>query len=287
MALTTRPQPADLRQVFSALGMDPATATFIASGNVTEPRGYVVPRCQINVVPSGTVPMAAAARLGVRSSQMGYRVTLLHTQRASPGTNTAVFLTRGVYETNFTFDAEGFAAQRDVKNPANHLERWTNPEQNRVYFVMPEELSPLNESAEREHCLDFIHAYELTLQAVDSAFQALNRTTMEGYLSMQEAREAMIKRVGESLAPALRAIACDPGRLEGKFKDLLRQSRDGRDGRGWHSFGVEFLDQPPRVHPGISYLTGAQRPESGRVYLGFTRGQTQINMHPSNEVIRL
>jgi hypothetical protein len=289
MALTAQPRPANLSEVYIALHNDPATSTYIASGSVTEPQNYVVPRCQINAVPSGVVPPAAASRLGVKSSQQKFRVSLMPGIRANPGMNMAVYLTSGIYETNFTFDDQGYAADENpaFRNPANYLSRWENQKQKRVYFVMPSELTPSNEGAEREHCNDFILAYQLTLHAVDAAFQSLIRVTMDGFLSMKEATDAMIKRVGETLAPPLRPIACDPVKLDEKFKNVLQKSRDGRDGKGWHSFGLEVIDQPPQNLGNAIYLTGKQRQESGRVYLKFTRGQTQINMHPSQEVITL
>jgi hypothetical protein len=284
MPLTSHPRPASLREVLIELKKDPAKDTYIASGSVTEPQNYALPRCQINVMQSGTVPAAAASRLGVRSSAPKFKVSLMHMAKANPGTNSAVYLTNGIYETNQTFDAEGFAADRETRNPANYMSPWKKPADPRVYFVMPDELAPLNESAEREHCMDFILAYKMTLEAVDSVFQSLNGVTMEGFLSMNEAKEAMIKRVGETLAPALRPVACNPEALNDMFKRLTQKSRDGRDGKGWHSFGLEVVNLPQA--PGeVVYLTGKSRDESGRIYLKFTKGQTQINQHPSEKVI--
>lgn len=285
MALVTNPRPATLREVYLALGDTPETATQIASGSVTEPRNYVVPRCQINAAAMGAVPSAAAGRLGVQANRSMFRASLMPLVRADPGVNTAVYLTTGTYETNYTMHLDAFAADQDTHNPANYLDRWERGSPNRVYLIMPGELTPLNEAAEREHCLDFVRAYELTLRAVDEAFQSLGRVSMDGYLSMLEARAAMERRVGETLPAALKPIACDPFRLEAKFKELFQQSRDGRDGRGWHSFGVELVDPPPHVEP--IYLSGGPRAEAGRVYLRFTRGQTQIGLHPSAEVIHL
>jgi hypothetical protein len=99
MALTPEARAANLREVYTALGYEPAKATYIASGNVTEPRNYVVPRCQLNVAQSVMVPPAAAGRLGVRSGPK-YKVSLMPVARADPGTNTAVFLTAGVYDSS-------------------------------------------------------------------------------------------------------------------------------------------------------------------------------------------
>jgi hypothetical protein len=283
MPLTEQPRSANLREVYAELKFDPATATYIASGSVTAPQNYVVPRCQINVLRSGVVPPAAAGRLGVPSGSK-YKVSLTHITRANPGTNTAVYLTSGIYETNYTIDEGGYAADRITGNPANYLSPWKDPKQKRVYFVMPEELAPINASAEREHCQDFVLAYQLTLKAVDDVFQSLSTVTMDGYLSMQEAKDAMIRRVGETLALPLRPIACDPTALDSMFKRLLQKSRDGRDGKGWHSFGIEVVDLS-QSRTDVVYLTGKQRQESGRIYVRFTRGQTQINLHPSREVI--
>ena len=298
MALKTNPVAANLSQVYTSLGKNPATCTFIASGNVTPPTGFVLPTCQISPSASGNlpVPSAAAHRLGVRTVAK-YRVKLMHTRQATQGSNTAVYLTSGIYETNFTFDGVGYKqglkdAEGDMgggmylANPANYLRPWKNAAQIRVYFVMPNELAPTNQAAEREHCDDFIHAYDICLKAVNDRFSTLSGTTLDGYVSAEDARQAMIRRVGEQLHPALRPLACDVNKLKAKFERLFQKSRDGRDGRGWHSFGIKTIPKPPANLP-VSYLTGKPRPEAGRLYVQFTSGQTQINIHPSAAVITL
>jgi len=297
MPLTVIPLPATLRQVYLSLGKDPATETTLAFGSVTPPQAYAVPTCQINVGPSGTgtPPAAAAARLGIRSAITKYRVTLTRLRAASPGTNTAVYLNTGVYETNFTFDAESYregglqALQGNAPEagPASYFSPWKNGTQKRVYLIMPEELAPLNAWAEREHCSDFIHAYNITLGAVDAAFQKMIATPLDGYWSIEDARRAMERKVEEELPPALKPIAFHPARLTEKFKTLQEKSRTGRDGMGYHSFGIEVLAEAPRNVGPVSYLTGRPRQEAGRIYMRFTRGTTQIGVFPSSSVIKL
>jgi len=295
MALTTNPVAANLSQVYTSQGKIPATCDDIASGNVNPPTGYVVPTCQIS--PSAhSGPLLAAHRPGVRTAAK-YRVKLMHTRQATQGSNTAVYLTSGIYETNFTFDHADYQqglqdamgdveAGRGLANPANYLRTWKNAKQIRVYFVMPNELAPTNRDAEREHCNDFIHAYKICLKAVDDRFRELNGTTLEGYVSAEDARQAMIKRVGEKLHPELRPVACDVNKLKAKFEQFLKKSRDGRDGKGWHSFGIKIIRKPPAKLP-VSYLTGKRRQEKGRLYVQFTKGQTQINIHSSASVMTL
>jgi len=302
MALTTNPIAANLSQVYTSQGKNPATCTFIASGNVNPPTGYVVPTCQISPsAHSGPLlaahrrpPLLAAHRPGIRTVAK-YRVKLMHTRQATQGSNTAVYLTSGIYETNYTFDraeykqgVKGYESGGDegLANPANYLVPWKNAKQIRVYFVMPNELAPTNRDAEREHCNDFIHAYKICLKAVDDRFRALNGTTLDGYVSAEEAKQAMISLVGEKLHPALRPLACDVNKLKAKFEQLLQKSRDGRDGKGWHSFGIKIISKPPAKLP-VSYLTGKRRQEKGRLYVQFTKGQTQINIHSSASVMTL
>lgn len=287
MALTTNPVAANLSQVYTSQGKNPATCTFIASGNVNPPTGYVVPTCQISPLKNRFLPRSVS-----------YSVKLLHTQQAKEGSNTAVYLTSGIYETNYTFNhadyQEGLqdAGGDDVKagmglaNPANYLVPWKNANQIRVYFVMPNELAPRNRDAEREHCNDFIHAYKICLKAVNDRFRALSGTTLDGYVSAEKAKQAMISRVGEKLHPALKPLACDVNKLKAKFEELLQKSRDGRDGRGWHSFGIKIITKPP-AKLRVSYLTGKPRQEAGRLYVQFTKGQTQINIHSSASVMTL
>lgn len=298
MALTTDPVAVNLSRVYTSLKQNPATCTLIASGNVTPPTGFVLPTCRISPSASGkaAVPSAAAHRLGVRTVAK-YRVNLMHARQAMPGSNTAVYLTSGIYETNFTFDGAGYKqglqdaggdveVERYLANPANYLIPWKNATQIRVYFVMPNELAPTNHAAEREHCNDFIHAYNICLKAVNDRFSTLSGTTLDGYVSAEDARQAMIRRVGEQLHPALRPLACDVNKLKAKLEQLFKKSRDGRDGRGWHSFGIKTILKPPANLP-VSYLIGKSRKEAGRFYVQFTSGQTQINIHPSASVITL
>lgn len=297
MPLTVIPLPKTLRQVYESLGKKPAEETTLAFGSVAPPQAYIVPSCQINAVPSGsgTPPAAAAGRMGIRSPVTKYRATLLRVQAANPGTNTAVYLTTGVYETNFTFRAEEYKSGviQALKGEApearlpSYLSPWENPTQRRVYLIMPKELAPLNASAEREHCSDFIHAYNISLQAVDAAFQKVAGTPLDGYWSDGDARRAMERKVEEQLPPALRPIAFDPARLAEKFKNLQEKSRTGRDGMGYHSFGLELLSEAPRGLGPVNYLTGGPRPEAGRIYMCFTRGTTQIGVFPSSSVIKL
>ena len=297
MALTVIPTPATLAQVYHSLGKNPTTDTTFAFGNVTPPRGFTIPTCQINTTPSGIgpVPNAAAARLGIPSSAQKYMARLARLQRADPGSNTAVYLTSGVYETNWTFLDQDYkeAVIQDLRDGtapgglSSYFTRWTNPTQKRIYLIMPDDLSPLNAAAEREHCSDFIHAYNISLGAVDAAFQALSATPTSEFMSVQDARRAMELKVEQRLHPALASAAFLPNALAKKFTDLQEKSRTGRDGKGYHSFGLELLAEPPKNLQKINYLTGAPRQEVGKIFLRFTRGATQIGKYPSSAIITL
>jgi hypothetical protein len=300
MPLTVIPEAANLKKVYSYLDKDkdPVKQTRLAFGCVTPPQGFAVPTCRINVVPSGTgmPPGAAAGKLGIKSPVPKYRATLSVLQAANPGTNTACYLTTGVYETNWTFLAQDYKAgviqalkgeAPEAKLPS-YLIPWENPSQKRVYLIMPADLAPLNAGAEREHCSDFIHAFNISLQAVHAAFQKMAAAPpLDGYWSEGDARRAMERKVEEQLPPALRPIVFDPAKLAEKFKSLQQKSRDGRDGLTYHSFGLELLSEPPPNLGPVQYLTGAPRPEAGRVYMRFTRGTTQIGVFPSSSVIQL
>jgi hypothetical protein len=296
MALTVIPTPATLAQVYLAQGKNPATETTLAFGNVTPPSNFVVPTCQFNPVLSGmkAPPAAAAARLGIQSTIPKYKVSLKRVRPANPGTNTAVYLKAGVYETNWTFDERGHmqgvkeALQDGMpRGLVNYCSPWQNATQKRVYLVMPNELEDLNAWAEREHCSDFIYAYNITLGAVDTVFQRLDGKTSDEHWSRLDAERAMERQVQSLLHPTLGPIACDPNKFTDKFNSLLEKSRTGRDGKGYHSFGVELLREPPHNLGPITYLTGVPRQEAGRVYFRFTRGTTQIGVFPSSAVMTL
>jgi hypothetical protein len=296
MALTVIPTPATLAQVYQAQGKNPATEASIVSGNVTPPNNFVVPTCQFNPVLAGmkAPPAAAAGRLGIQSTIPKYKVSLQRIQPANPGTNTAVYLKAGVYETNWTFDERGH--REGVKEALvdgmprgliNYCTPWQNAAQKRVYLVMPKELEDSNAWAEREHCTDFIHAYNITLGAVDAVFIRLNGKISDEHWSRLDAEHAMERFVASLLPPALGPVACDPNKLTDKFNTLLEKSRTGRDGKGYHSFGIELISEPPRNLGPIVYLTGAPRQEAGRVYFRFTKGTTQIGVFPSSTVMTL
>lgn len=296
MALTVIPTPATLAEVYRVQGKNPAKETSIVSGNVTPPNNFLVPTCQFNSVLAGmkAPPAAAAARLGIQSTIPKYKVSLQRIQPANPGTNTAVYLKAGVYETNWTFDVRGH--MQGVKEALvdgmprgamNYCMPWENAAQNRVFLIMPKELEDLNSGAEREHCSDFIYAYNITLGAVDKVFQQLNGKTSDEHWSRLDAERAMEKQVASLLDRTLGPVACDPRKLADKFNSLLEKSRTGRDGKGYHSFGIEVLSETPRNLGPIMYLTGGPRQETSRVYLRFTRGTTQIGVFPSSAVMTL
>jgi len=296
MALTAIPTPATLAQIYVAQGKNPAAETSIVSGNVTPPTNFVAPTCQFNCVLTGmkAPPAAAARRLGTPSRMQTYKVTFQRLQPANPGTNTAVYLKAGVYETNWTFDEN--CHRQGVKEALvdgmprgliNYCSPWQNASQKRVYLVMPKELENQNAGAEREHCSDFIYAYKITLDAVDAVFQKLNGKSSDEHWSRLDAQHAMEKQVESQLPSALGPVACAPNKLVDTFNKLLEKSRTGRDGKAYHSFGVELISELPHNLGPITYLTGTPRQEGGRVYLCFTCGTTQIGVFPSSAVMTL
>ena len=74
--------------------------------------------------------------------------------------------------------------------------------------------------------------------------------------------------------------------LAGRVYDALSAKSKDRDGRAWHSYGLEYLG-PGTVPKDVHYLTGKARPgEIGQILVKYTKGQTQIGLHPSASIIK-
>ena len=142
---------------------------------------------------------------------------------AAEGNNHSYYLTEGVYETNYAFSIRGYqqaqkeAAQGDslavmsLGNLANFLEPYANERQSRVYLVMPRNISELNRQAEKEHCMDFVHAYDLTVGAMQAALQQVRDTDVGWFDSPLAARQAIEAELRRLLPPPTSSRSSRPG----------------------------------------------------------------------------
>ncbi|HEX7241250.1 MAG TPA: hypothetical protein VF263_13330 [Longimicrobiaceae bacterium] len=279
----------DLAGVYRAQNDNPASYCGLDIANTDEPAGFFVPQFRVDVerrVPEGFLNQVSramnAAYTGADTHEHFARLVV--TRAATEGTNASVYLGDGIFETNCTFD-EGQAARMPGLRLANHLKQWAQGK-NRVYLVSTPQIAGKNKRAEEEHLADFIHAYGLTLGVAQGALVATeNRGFLGPFDSEEEARAGVVAAFLERVPAAVRHLGMDMDAWGAEYLRLCQKSRD-RDGQQWHSFGLERVKSADLgKHPAVRFLTGGQRPESGRVYLRLTTGVTQIGTHPPSEVI--
>jgi len=292
--LVRTPTQCALRDIYVGEGKDPATFTSVIAGATQKPTGFVVPGYQIMERKSvAATRVSLYGKLGVLNpgQQPGsgstdrYEAQLIVTRRANEGNNTSVYLGKGVYETNYTFDREEYAkAKKDqdfpvssLGNMANWLTRWENESQPRVYFVMPDEIAEMNRLAETEHCDDMILAYQLTLRALERAVDDVAHAPVPG------GQDALISKLRDVLPAGLKDVARNLDLCGQKYLDLCQCSKI-RDSRNWHSWGLEYLGPTP-LPPSVHYLTERPRKENGNIFLRYTKGQAEVGMHPPAEII--
>ena len=300
MAIVRQPTPCNLADLYIMDGASPATATSTDAGLTSDPEHFVVPAWQINPTRTAEAHGAAVrqsyyAKVGVLqpgiaprgASAEQYNAPLMVTRHANEGNNRSIYLAEGVYETNSTINLKLY------KQSGGRIGSWfepcDKPTQPRVYLVMPHDIADLNRQAETEHCADFLRAYELTLGALEDALAQAAAAPLPSSASADLARTARLNQLQHFLPAGLAGVAQKPDLCAQKYKELIEKSRlrdqPRDDSGGWHDFGLEFLDgdfQPKDVH----YLTGNPRPENGRIYLRYTRGDTQIGTHTSASIIK-
>jgi hypothetical protein len=301
MPLVRVPLPCTLRDIYVGEGQDPATAIGVIAGATKPPNDFVTPTYQITQ--NRTAFAQAAAQRQPLYSKLGilkpgdhppsaqYVAQLIVTRRANEGTSTSVYVSKGIYETNYTFDQQGYKEakgdemmQASLSNLANWLAPWKRADQPRVYFVMPERIADLNKQAEAEHCNDFVLAYDLTLHALQTALDQVAIAAQVTCDSAQHAIDERVTRLRDALPVGLKDVAPKPELCGQKFLDLCKKSKF-RDSSNWHSWGLDYLGKnmdPPSVH----YLTGGKREENGRVFLQYTEGQAQVGTHTSASIIK-
>jgi len=300
MPLVQLPTPCALRDVYVALGWDPTTTIGQIAGSTKPPTNFVVPACQfVERRTAAASRQALYGKVGVlqpgqrpgRLSAEQHVPQLIVTRRANEGNNTSIYVAKGVYETNYTFDQAGYiAAKKDpdiahaIGNAANWLARWKNASQPRVYFVMPSTIAEMNRQAEAEHCNDFILAYQLTLGALEVALNQVAATPFGPFASAQLARAAVIDQLRNTLPMGLRDVAQNLDLCGQKYLALCQKSKI-RDSKNYHNWGLDYLG-PAVQAQSIHYLTGRQRAESGRIFLQYTQGEAEVGRHSSVSIIQ-
>jgi hypothetical protein len=304
MALARVPTLCTLRDLLLIENQDPATDNTRDAGSTSEPEGFTVPAVQFverrtQASQASASRMALMSRVGVitpstqrpdsANSEL-YESTLIVTRHAAEGANKSIYLGKGVYETNFTYDtesAQSFKKKEGMEliaaNASNFLKEWKAGTP-RVYFVMNDTIAQMNLQAETEHCNDFLLAYQMTLGALETALAHAASAVIPPAPSAQVAHAARVAKLQEFLPVNLKDVVANLDLCGQKYRALSAKSKD-RDGKLWHSYGLEYLDPGP-LPPTVHYLTGKARPgETGHIFLQYTKGQTQIGTHSSASVI--
>ncbi len=303
MPLVQNPTPCTLRDIYVEEGRDPATGIGIIAGVTKPPADFITPTWVITekrseMAHGAAVRQAYLGKLGMMPpgaqppgpTTEQYVAQLAVTRRGSQGTNKSIYISKGVYETNYTFDMKDYtAAKKDplmanaLQNMANWLSPWKKATQPRVYFVMPDSVADLNRQAEAEHCADFILAYQLSIHAVETALDQVALMPTVTAASALAARTARVQLLQNALPAGLKDLAQSPDQCGTKFLDLCHKSKI-RDSSNWHTWGLDYLG-PGVQAASIHYLTGKQREESGRIFLQYTKGQSEVGTHTSASII--
>ena len=286
---------ADLATVYRSDNNDPAIHTGLDIATTSEPAQYTVPAFNITIerrTPQGFLNRLGWALSAINRGTDTHEVyaRLVLTRNADPGTNTSVYLGAGIYETNMHLDEGTYRAQEQnnpggARNTSNSLSGWSGGK-SRVYVVMPAQMAGRNKLAEEEHLRDFIYAYDRTLRVCQHALEAIRGTNFGPHESEEDAREALLEAFLNRVPRPLRRLGMDMNQWGAEYIRLCQKSMSERDGRQWHSFGLERVrrDQLPK-QLAITYLTGAPRREGGRVYVRMNTGSTQVGQHAPEQVI--
>jgi hypothetical protein len=246
MPLKQDPDPVDHAGILATEQLGPARGWLRNAGSTSPPAGAEAPDYEIVSTPKGD---RFEAKLVVR-------------RRASPGTNSAVYLKAGVYETNATLDfvtLESHRKQKMALGLGSYMADFGNSSQNRVYLYMPQEMAELSRRAELEHCDDLIYAYQQTLETLDLALVSVASADPVTAATSDEARMKVTTAIRAAIPQRRANLGIDPGAWSTEYGRLCAKTRD-RDTNNWHFFDVEHVEAaavPGRDAP--TYLTGVRR----------------------------
>lgn len=274
MPLKQNPDPVDHAGILTAEQLDPASGWLRDAGSTSPPAGAEAPDYEIVVTPKGD----------------RFEAKLVMRRRASPGTNNAVYLKAGVYETNTTLDLVTLESHRKKKMAlglGSYMTDFGKSSQNRVYLYMPQDMAELSRRAELEHCDDLVYAYQQTLETLDLALVSVASADPVTAATSDEARTKVATAIRAAIPQRRANLGIDPQPWLAEYERLCAKTRD-RDTNEWHFFDVERVEAaavPGRDAP--TYLTGARRDRSDFpiCYLRYTAGGTEIGTHPTAEVI--
>ncbi|MDL4817657.1 hypothetical protein [Actinomadura opuntiae] len=274
MPLKQNPDPVGHAGILAAEQLDPARGWLRDAGSTSPPAGAEAPDYEIVCAPEGD---HFQGRLTIR-------------RHASSGTNTAVYLQAGVYETNASLDLVTLEDHRKkgmMAGIGNYMVEFGGHSQNRVHLYMSPEMAELSRRAELEHCDDLVYAYQQTLETLELALVSVSSAGPVTGATSDQARAKVAAAIRAAIPPQRAGLGIDPPAWLAEYERLCAKTRE-RDDNGWHFFDLERVEAakvPGRDRP--TYLTGARRDRADFpiCYLRYIAGNTEIGTHSTAGVI--
>ena len=294
--METRPTGGTLADIYRAEASDPATALGYSLGTTSDPENFRLPRYSLHVVAERDVRrqyVVAVLRMrpqDVPRQQQMWQARYLVILDATKGNNHSIYVREGIYETNYTIEMDEVnqeAAGWRQKIAGNLKQRRADAMSRqfgveplpRVYMWVPALMATRSCAAEQEHLDDLHRAYDMTVGAFSTALEGATGRAASEDLAQQQA----ITAFQQVLPVAVRGIGNNPDGWSARYLALCAKSA-GRD-RGDHSFGLELVDAADVPNLTVTYLTGAQREENGRLYVKVITGTTRIPGTRTNDLI--
>lgn len=219
-------------------------------------------------------------------------------QTAYEGDNTSYYLRAGDHSTGLHWARGGHYAPAAARNRL--VEADSDYAHEHLYMVVSSAMAALSRRAEQEHLDDFRRAFQISLQAAETAIRAVmtGPGTVAGpdadawygpYAGVGAANTAIEALIHQQLPAASQGLNADQTQWAADYQRLCDMSRDERDGKRWHSFDVVesgfwrnnlFLRAVTE-----SWDIHAEHPETQVYYVDVVAGNTQIGNHPTNQII--
>jgi hypothetical protein len=285
--MEVHPTGGTLADIYREEGSDPATALGFSLGTTSDPEHFQLPRFSLHVtMQQPDFRVRHYAKLGIRPPgapvPLSYAARYLVIQDATEGANRSIYVREGIYETNYTLEMEDvdmddaqwrekIAGALKARRADAISRQFQYEPQPRIYFWVPAAMAERSRAAEQEHIDDLRRAYSLTLGTLTDALNGAAGRAASEPLAQQAATTACL----HALPPAVQGLGTNTASWGARYLTLCAKSA-GRDAAGDHSFSVELVDAGVVPALTVTYLTGGQREENGRLYLKVTTGRTRI-----------
>lgn len=301
MPLLNDAVPGTLADLYRANGYNLQTASVWEMGSTSQPAGHRVTSWGLMAKKTQRDPgfdqrMRLNLRLGhepPKHIRGHYEARFTIIQGCDPGSNTSVYVKKGVYESNYGFPDDPNDLPHGWKqNMEQHIRPYRSEEMRRqlgydeprVYFYVSDEIANRSHLAENEHLTDHRAAFDMSLGLFEQILRVASCTGM----TEAEARDGAVQAVLDALPNALRGYGVVPQRWRELYETLFEKSRK-RDDDGDHSFGLEYMeeDEVEQIeNVPIHYLTGAQRVEPSRTYVKVTAGASRVPGPSTQQIVR-